>query len=113
MKKIALLALVATFAFACQPKKSETTDENADSTAVVVEETVVETVIEQVPQDTVYQVRGQVVKIDAADTDGNAMVTVNHEEIPDVMGAMKMSFKSNAAYLSEVKKDDKISFENS
>ncbi len=111
MKKIALLALAATFMFACQPEKKETTEGTVDSTAVVVEEKITETVVEETPQETVYQVRGQVVKIDAADSEGNALVTVNHEEIPEVMGAMQMSFKSNAAYLTEIKKDDKISFQ--
>ena len=110
MKKIALVAIAATFMFACQSNKSETT-ENTDSTTVVVEETKTEVVVEETPQETVYQVRGVIVEIPAADAEGNAMIVVNHEEIPTVMGAMQMSFKSNVSYLSEVAKGDKISFD--
>ncbi len=114
MKKIALLIIATIFMFACQPKKSEST-ENADSTAttVVVEPNVLEDapVEEEMPKETFYTVRGQVVKVAPADAEGNAMVTVNHEEVPDVMMAMKMDFKTNAAFLSEIAKDDKVSFE--
>jgi Cu/Ag efflux protein CusF len=111
MKKIALVAIAATFMFACQTKNTEAIEETVDSTAVAVEETMTEEVVVETPQETVYRVRGVVVEIPAADSEGNAMVMVSHEEIPDVMGAMKMAFKSNTAYLSEIAKGDKVSFE--
>ncbi len=112
MKKIALLAIVAIFMFACQAKKTETTEKTADSVALKVEKTPIEeTVVEETPQEIVYQVRGIIIEIPAADEEGNAMVMVSHEEIPEVMGAMKMAFKTNANDLSEITKDDKVSFE--
>ncbi len=113
MKKIAILVLAATFMFACQSEKKETVEEVPYEEMVLLEEEVPteETYVDETPQETVYQVRGMVVEIPAADAEGNAMVMVSHEEIPDVMGAMKMAFKTNASYISEVAKGDKISFE--
>ncbi|WP_375560583.1 copper-binding protein [Bernardetia sp. OM2101] len=113
MKKIALLALAATFMFACQTKKTEATEEVAVEDMELLEETPTEevVVVDETPQETVYQVRGMIVEIPEADAEGNTMVMVSHEEIPEVMGAMKMALKSNAAYLSEIAKDDKVSFE--
>lgn len=112
MKKIALLFIATIFMFACQPKKSETTEGTADSTAVVVEETQQDTTtIDVRPEETFYTLRGQIIKIGTTDAEGNAMITVSHEEIPDVMMAMQMDLKTNAAFLSEIKKDDKVSFE--
>ncbi len=113
MKKIALLALAATFMFACQTKKTEATEETPVEEMELLEETPVEetVVVEETPQEIVYQVRGMIIEIPAADEEGNAMVMVSHEEIPEVMGAMKMAFKTNTAFLSEVAKNDKVSFE--
>ncbi|AFM05890.1 Copper binding periplasmic protein CusF [Bernardetia litoralis DSM 6794] len=113
MKKIALVAFAATFMFACQPKSSETTEETVDSTAITAEETPVEeeVVAEETPEEVFYTVRGQIVEIGEADEEGNAMVTLHHEEIPDVMMAMKMDLKTNTEFLGEVAADDKISFE--
>ncbi len=113
MKKIALVALAATFMFACQTKKTEATEETPVEEMELLEETPTEEtiVVDETPQETVYEVRGMIVEIPAADSEGNAMVMVSHEEIPEVMGAMKMAFKSNVAYLSEIAKDDKVSFE--
>jgi Cu/Ag efflux protein CusF len=113
MKKIALVALAATFMFACQTKKTEATEDVPVEEMELLEETPVEeaVVVEETPQETVYQVRGVVVEIPEADEEGNAMVMVSHEEIPEVMGAMKMAFKTNTSFLSEIAKDDKVSFE--
>jgi Cu/Ag efflux protein CusF len=109
MKKIAFVAIAAMFMCACQPKTAETTEETPTEEIVTLEDAPVDVV--ETPQEVVYQVRGMVVEIPAADADGNAMVMVSHEEIPEVMGAMKMAFKTNAAFLSEVAKGDKVSFE--
>ena len=113
MKKIALVALAAIFMFACQAEKKETTDETPVDEMVLLEDTPVEdtTTIDVRPEETFYKVRGIIVEIPEADAEGNAMVMVSHEEIPDVMGAMQMALKSNVAYLSEIGKDDKVSFE--
>lgn len=112
MKKIALVALAATFMFACQTKKTEATEETPVEEMELLEDTPVEeVVVDETPQEVVYQVRGMIVEIPEADAEGNAMVMVSHEEIPEVMGAMKMAFKTNAESLSEIAKDDKVSFE--
>lgn len=112
MKKIALVALAATFMFACQTKKTEATEETPVEEMELLEDTPVEeVVVDETPQEVVYQVRGMIVEIPEADAEGNAMVMVSHEEIPEVMGAMKMAFKTNAEFLSEIAKDDKVSFE--
>ena len=97
MKKIVSLALLVTFMFACQSKEREKAEETP--------------VVKETAQEEVYQVRGQIVKIAETDPDGNALVTIHHEEIPDVMMTMKMDLKTNVAFLTEISKDDKVSFE--
>lgn len=112
MKKIALLVIATMFMFACQSEKKETVEETPVEDMVLLEDTPTEeVVVDETPQEVVYQVRGMIVEIPEADAEGNTMVMVSHEEIPEVMGAMKMAFKSNTAYLSEIAKDDKVSFE--
>lgn len=109
MKKIALLAIATIFMFACQPEKKETATEEMELLAETPTEEA--TLVEQTPQETVYQVRGKIIEIPTADAEGNSMVVVSHEEIPEVMGAMQMAFKTNAASLNEIAKEDKVSFE--
>ncbi|WP_338766512.1 copper-binding protein [Bernardetia sp. ABR2-2B] len=114
MKKIALLALAATFMFACQSEKKETVEETPVEEMVLLEDTSVEeaeVTVDETPQEDVYSVRGQLVGMTEADEAGHVVVTVNHEEIPDVMMAMKMDFKAEATSMQGMTADDKVSFE--
>ncbi len=113
MRKIALVVIAATFMFACQPEKKETVEETSVEDMVLLEDTpaLEDAPVDDTPAEEMYQVRGQLLKIGETDAEGNSVVTVSHEEVPDVMGAMKMDLKTNAAFLSEMAKDDKISFE--
>jgi len=112
MKKIALSVIATVFMFACQSKPTETTEETPIEEMVLIEDTLPKDITTNVsPAETFYTVRGQIVKIGETDAEGNALVMVNHEKVADVMMAMQMNFKTNAAFLNEIAKDDKVSFE--
>lgn len=62
----------------------------------------------------VYHGRGQVVKVNPAGTESIAGVslTLDHEDIPDYMSAMRMTFPvADPAQVSQLKAGDKISFD--
>ncbi len=110
-----MLALAASMMFACQSEKKENVEETPnEEIELLAEETLVDETsqtTEETSQEEIYTVRGQLVSMTEADETGQVTVTLNHEAIPDVMMAMQMDFKADAAVVAELAAEDKGTFE--
>lgn len=103
LKHVFFAASLVVFS-ACQSGQEQAAQQ--DSTAVQAEpvQAVVETKVEE------YPTRGQIVSIGQADAEGMVVITVDHEEIPNFMMAMRMGLKAPAADAAQLAAGDKIAF---
>ncbi|GAB4397050.1 MAG: hypothetical protein OHK0053_12620 [Microscillaceae bacterium] len=87
-------------------EKAQTADSTATDTATEASN---EEAPEEAPQEEVFSVKGQVVSLPEA---GKKDLTVDHEEIPDFMKAMRMSLTlADSTEAKDLAVGDKISFE--
>ena len=86
-----------------------------DTTRIVIDPTALADDASNMPDENspiakTYDVRGVIIEIGATTEDGITTVSIDHEEIPDVMMAMRMNFNIDKTLLKGYQATDKIAF---
>jgi len=109
MKQTFLVVLILTFLFhvGCSPSSSGDTAGNANNSVAPTTNSNTEGTAAKTPADGLYQGKGVVTKIN----NDLGSVEIDHENIPDLMPAMKMEFSvKNKAMLKPIAVGDAVTF---